>query len=183
MHKTKITIKGVCFVIITAKATARETEIGRISYNAAKDIWKKGDSPLIYEEYLTNTLFKYDGKETPYPLNGDKVKQRFKEALIYLESSNMFKYGYDYAWIYVAIQKNRFIGSNWLKTDEGEFVKMVRELKIQTKICDRSGINRHTRLVLYNEEPWDYSDCSNDSDERERRNSLINVFIEKMSNI
>ena len=62
-------------------------------------------------------------------------------------------------------------------------VKMVRELKIQTKICDRSGINRHTRLVLYNEEPWDYSDCSNDSDEREIRNSLINVFIEKMSNI
>lgn len=91
--------------------------------------------------------------------------------------------GYDYAWIKRTIDKELFPGFKRLvNCSDKKFVKLINRLGFDD-ISDRSVINRYYHRAEGRNIPWVYSDCIYNPEETDRRNDLINTFVEIMNEI
>lgn len=97
------------------------------------------------------------------------------------------KEGYDYSWIKRVIDKKLFAGASKVYNKSfGSFISYINSFKLNIHdVASPTVLSRYYKMAKDRDEdgrlPWDYEDCINDRNEKNRRNKIASTFLEIMS--
>lgn len=195
-----------CFLLVSTQITDTEEDEKDDGehYNNYKQK-HPSDGTAIWNNKRGSIKYIYiNGKEKIYHISQKNdltaIEDEMKAALNVLHSQEAkdngigIVNGYDYAYIKLVIDKDRFNGSERLKDTMPGFIKLIKRLGFDD-ICDSDDnekiVNASKTLNKYysqafpskdkNDFSWTYTDTKGKSpSERNRRNRLVKTFTEQM---
>ena len=151
-------------------------------------IYTKEEAEIFKQHMKKNDVFVYIPASVP-----NNTEERMRWALNYLNSQEAkdqgcaIKHKYDYYWIKMVIDKNLFPGAKIIASKSiPQYIKFLESLGIPNQDLPDKTLFSNYKIKFRGENcylPWDYEDCPNDREEKNRRNNIAMTFLGIMSNI